>query len=145
MPTLSFFRDTFVNTIRIFLEYPRATDVVLTPNAGTVWPVLFHFTIYVVAQLDIHYVEELMGDGRSEEEATLVCHTRPSSALEIHEVCSRLRWYLCEVRCVEPALNSESGMNPKPQEGRKYWVNTVTVGVPTTIGRSPTHSLQATD
>ncbi|CAB1104963.1 unnamed protein product [Ectocarpus sp. CCAP 1310/34] len=37
-----------------------------------------------------------MRDGRSEEEATLVCHTRPSSAQEIREVCSRLRWYLCE-------------------------------------------------
>ncbi|CAM9316816.1 unnamed protein product, partial [Ectocarpus sp. 13 AM-2016] len=47
-------------------------------------------------ELDIHYVEELMRDGRSEEEATLVCHTRPSSAQEIHDVCSRLRWYLCE-------------------------------------------------
>lgn len=36
-------------------------------------------------------------DGRSEEESTLVCHTRSSTALEIREVCASLRWYLCEV------------------------------------------------
>ncbi|CAM9396562.1 unnamed protein product, partial [Scytosiphon promiscuus] len=48
-------------------------------------------------ELDTHFVEELVGvDGRSEAEATLVCHTRSSTALEIRKICASLRWYLCE-------------------------------------------------
>lgn len=48
-------------------------------------------------QLDVHFVEELARDGASEDEATLVCHTHSSYALEIQAACSRLHWYLCEV------------------------------------------------
>lgn len=56
------------------------------------------------------------------------------------------RYTKCVLVCVgtfarydvsNPRLNVESGTNPKPQEGRKYWVNTATyVAVPNTIGRS---------
>ncbi|CAM9395572.1 unnamed protein product [Ectocarpus sp. 12 AP-2014] len=47
-------------------------------------------------ELDIHFVEELARYGASEGEATLVCHTHSSYAVEIQAACSRLHWYLCE-------------------------------------------------
>lgn len=49
-------------------------------------------------QIDVHFVEELAGRGTSDIEATLVCHTRSSIALEVHNVCSQLHWHACEVR-----------------------------------------------
>lgn len=43
-------------------------------------------------------MEELTQSGTSKLDATLVCHTRSSIALEIHNVCSQLHWHACEVR-----------------------------------------------
>ncbi|CAN0015246.1 unnamed protein product [Pylaiella littoralis] len=47
-------------------------------------------------ELDVHFVEELLTGGTPEEDASLVCHARPSTALEIQQTCSAMKWYLCE-------------------------------------------------
>eukprot|EP00752_Nemacystus_decipiens_P009039 g8070.t1 len=47
-------------------------------------------------EIDIHFVEELVRSGATEPDATLVCHTRSSIALEIHDVCSQLHWHACK-------------------------------------------------